>query len=237
MNRNGIDFISKIVKTINGKLSAHFDDAVLGLFDWIDGENKQDEKSKVIEYQLLSKVYAIPTEGLIIQRESFTAKSSEIFFHQYESLPPDSKIKTILEPYRTKIDHGAKRLRLFSERCSGDIFPSFITHGDAGGNFITNGEKNYIVDWDTAILAPPERDAWECMSWDWAMTAFHDALRQNGIGYTLQQNRLAYYCYNSFFFCLNADLDKFEQTGITDGIIEYMDGWVEESFQYADKMP
>lgn len=36
---NGIDFISRIVKTANGSLSSRFDGAVLGLFDWIDGEN------------------------------------------------------------------------------------------------------------------------------------------------------------------------------------------------------
>jgi len=68
------------------------------------------------------------------------------------------------------------------------------------------------------------------------MDAFHNALRENGIAYTLQQNRLAYYCYYTFFFYLNAYLDRFVLTGDTEGIEEYMDGWIEESFRYADKI-
>ena len=237
MNRYGIDFISQIVKTVDRKLFMRYDNAILGVFDWIDGENKQDENTKIIEYQLLAKIYTVPVDGLFFPREDFSAKSADMFFRQWESLPPDATFKTILEPHRIKIEHRAERLRLFSERCGDNDSPRFITHGDAGGNFIVSGDRNYIVDWDNPIFAPPERDAWFCMSWDWAMDAFHNALRQNGIDYTLQQSRLAYYCYHMFFFYLNAYLDRFAHTEVIEGIEEYMNGWIEESFQYADKMP
>jgi hypothetical protein len=235
MNRNGIDFISRIVKAEDGRLSTRFDGAVLGIFDWIDGENTQDENTKIIEYQLLAKVYTVPTEGLAISCEDFTAASADAFLYQWESLPPDSPIGTVLVRHRAKIEHRAKRLRLFSKRCNCDASPFFITHADAGGNFIVGGDKNYIVDWDNPILAPPERDAWFCMGWDWAMDAFHAALRQNGIEYTLRQESLAYYCYHMFFFYINAFLDRFAHTGIMQGFDEYMDGWIEESFKYADQ--
>jgi hypothetical protein len=39
-----------------------------------------------------------------------------------------------------------------------------------------------------------------------------------------------------FFYYLNAYLDRFLDTGETDGIEEYMGGWIEESFIYADKI-
>jgi len=86
------------------------------------------------------------------------------------------------------------------------------------------------------MLAPPERDAWFCMQWDWARKAFHEALRQNGIDYTLRQERLAYYSYHMFFFYLNAYLDCFMETGATEGIEEYLNGWIEEAFRYMDKI-
>ncbi|MCL2055987.1 MAG: hypothetical protein FWH02_02060 [Oscillospiraceae bacterium] len=204
------------------------------VFDWIDGENRQDEETKILEYQMLAKVYTLPTEGLIIPRESFSPESADAFLRQWAALPADTGISAIFEQHRMKIEHRAKRLRLFSERCRDDTSSFFITHGDAGGNFIAGNGKNYIVDWDTPILAPPERDAWFCMHRDWAMKAFHGALKQNRIVYTLRPERLAYYCYHMFFFYLNAYIDRYKQIGITEGIEEYMRGWIEDSFQFAD---
>jgi hypothetical protein len=72
------------------------------------------------------------------------------------------------------------------------------------------------------------------MSWDWAMSAFHNSLRENGINYTLQPKRLAYYCYDFFFFYLNAYLDANTQA---DTVEEYIDGWIKESVDYANMIP
>jgi hypothetical protein len=237
MNDHGIDFIGRIVKNRRGGLSGRFDGAVLGVFDWIDGENREDESTKTREYQMLAIIYAVPTEGLSIPREGFSANSADAFFRLYAALSPGEPIRSLFEPHRAKIEHRAERLRLFSGRCRNGASPFFITHGDAGGNYVTDGEKSHIVDWDTAILAPPERDAWFCMSFGWAMDAFHGALRQNGIGYALQDDRLAYYCYHMFFYYMNAYLDRYAHTGATQGIVEYMGGWIEESFRHADKLP
>ena len=251
INHHGIDFISRIVKTVRGKLSAWFDGAVLGVFDWIEGESRQDESTKIKEYQMLAKVYTVPAEGLNIRREDFSAGGAELFFTQYEKLKGDPSDKTaarlieLFEQNREKIEHRAKRLRYFSNLCKTDTSHFYITHGDAGGNVIVSPNsslpapnacdtKYHLVDWDTPIHAPPERDAWFCMSWAWAMDAFHNALRQNGVNYILRQERLAYYCYHMFFFYLNAYLDRFTHTGITQGVEEYMDCWIEESFQFAD---
>ena len=234
LNCYEIDFVSKIVKTSRGQLSTHFDGAVLGVFDWIEGENRQDDDTKIREYRMLAKVYTVPTAGLCIPKEDFSARSAEIFFAQWESLSSDLPICTLFERHRDRIEDRAKRLRLFSQRCKNDRSSFFITHGDAGGNYIVSKEKDYLVDWDNPMLAPPERDAWFCMQWDWARKAFHETLRQNGIDYSLRPERLAYYCYHMFFFYLNAYLDRFTHTGITQGVEEYMDCWIEESFQFAD---
>jgi hypothetical protein len=237
INHHGIDFISKIVKTKTEKLYIKYDDAVIGVFKWIDGENRQDEQSKVQEYQLLAKIYTLSTNGLEIVRESFLSESADTFLKKWATLASDAPINTLLKQHRDKIEHRANRLRFFSKRCcNSSVAPMFITHGDAGGNFITNGNKCYIVDWDTPILTSPERDAWFCMHWDWAMKAFHEALRENGINYYLRTERLAYYCYHMFFFYLNAYIDRFMLNGDTPGIEEYMDGWIEDSFKFADNI-
>jgi Ser/Thr protein kinase RdoA (MazF antagonist) len=229
---HGIDFISRIVKTANGRLFTQFDGAVLGVFDWIDGQNIQNEKTKIQEYRMLAKVYTVSPRGISIPREDFSGNSADKFFEQWKTLQ-DKTLCSLFEKNRAKIEHRAARLKRFSGLCRGDTKHFFITHGDAGGNVIENGNKHFIVDWDNSMLAPMERDAWFCMSWDWAMTAWGDALCENRIKYTLRSERLAYYCYDFFFFYLNAYLDASTQA---DTVEEYIDGWIAESFRYADEI-
>ena len=117
----------------------------------------------------------------------------------------------------------------------------YITHGDAGGNVMVSGGDYYIVDWDNPRLAPPERDAWFCMYWDWAMDAFNEALRANGVNYTLRPERLAYYCYHFFFYYLTEYMHTFFEIGdengkLAEALSGYFNGWIEEEIRFADGM-
>jgi hypothetical protein len=229
----GIDFINKIVKSADGRLFTVFDNAVLGVFEWIDGENLENEKTKIHEYHMLAKVYAVPPCGIIIPREDFSGVSAVRFFDTWSTLK-DGPIRSLFEKNREKIERRAARLKHFSHICRGDATRFFITHGDPGGNLFVSGDRYYLVDWDNPMLAPAERDAWYLMSKDWAMAVFHEALRENKIDYVLRPERLAYYCYDYFFYYLNAYLDASTQV---DTVEEYIDGWIAESFRYADMMP
>jgi len=232
---HGIDFISKIVKTMGGKLSTQFDSAILGVFEWIDGENLETDATTIQEYQMLAKVYTVPPCGISIPREDFSGNSADKFFKQWSVLD-NIQIHSLLKKNRTKLEYRAKRLKYFSEFCRDDTTDFFITHGDAGGNLIVNGDRYYIVDWDNPILAPLERDAWCKCCYGWARNAFSYALHQNGIIYPLRSELLAYYCYYFFFFYLTAYLDGFTDSDTVCTIEEYIDGWIEGSIQYADSI-
>jgi len=246
---HGIDFISRIVKATDGQLCARFDGAVLGVFEWIDGENIETDDTKPPEYQMLARVYAVPAEGLAIPREDFSAERADKFYGQWDWLKRDAKdeaaawLLAILERDREQLAHRAGRLRYFAQKCQGDTSHFYITHGDAGGNLIVSGDRFAIVDWDEHRLAPPERDAWvmccqDRPKRDWAQEIFHRELRRNGIGYVLRPERLAYYCYDYFFFYLTEILGGFTQTGIIKQEIEaYFGCWIEECMRYADAIP
>ena len=228
-----IDFISRIVKAKDGSLYTWFDGAILGVFNWIDGEHIETDATKIPEYQMLANVYTVPADGVSISREDFAGNSADKFFEQWNTLD-DGSLCSLFKKNRAKLEHRAARLKHFSALCQGDTANFCITHGDAGGNLIMNGDRYFIVDWDTPILAPPERDAWVMCSRDWARDAFQNALCQNGITYTLRLERLAYYCYHYFFFYLNAYLDGFTQTDTVQEIEEYIDGWIKDSIEYVD---
>jgi len=232
---NGIDFISKIVKTREGDLHTRFEGGVLGLFDWIDGENREDDATKPHEYQMLAKVYTVDPAGLAIPREEFKARGADRFFERRARVG-DKDILALLEGKRAEIDACARQLRHFSRICAGDETGFAITHGDAGGNVLVHGEKYHIIDWDIPLLAPPERDAWFWMHRPWAMRAFHEALRQNGIHYALRPERLAYYCYYMYFFYLNEILDAhFALGGMSVYLADYLGGWMNDNRAYAER--
>ena len=229
---HGIDFVGRIIKTQSNKLHTQFDGATIAVFDWIEGENEQTETTKIKEYNLLAKVYTVPTDSIIISSEDFTNKDADDFFERWSRLE-DKPVLFLLENNRSKIEHRAKRLNIFSEVCRNDTSGFVITHGDAGGNFVVSGETDFIVDWDTVKLAPPERDAWFCVHWDWAMAGFRDALKVNGINYKLRNERFAYYCYWFFFYYLNAFLDARSEVGTVE---EYINGWMTDNVKWADEI-
>jgi len=241
LSNHGIDCISRIVSTTQGELCVRFDGAVLGVFDWIDGENIENDDTKPTEYQMLARVYAVPTEGIDIPNENFSAEVADVFFGQWERLKhdPANELMSMFEQNREKITHRAERLRLFAHRCRGDTTGFVITHGDAGGNVIVDGDRYSIVDWDYAMLAPPERDAWVmCCREGWAQEVFHNALKERGIDYPLRPERLAFYAYHFFFYYLTEFLNAFFATGSAPGLKEYLvePGWVEGCFEGADRI-
>ena len=231
---HGIDFISRIIKSTSKSLYTHFDGATVGMFDWIEGENVEDDFTKIEEYKMLAKVYTIPTCNIPIPCENFTNKNADDFFENWKRLNY-KQILSLLEKNRLKIEHRAKKLDAFSKICRKDTSNFFITHGDAGGNFLVGGKSNFIVDWDTVKLAPPERDAWFCVHRDWAMDAFCDALKQHNVNYELRPERFAYYCYWFFFYYLNAFLDAHGEVDVEVGAIEeFIDGWMSYNVEWAD---
>ena len=227
----GIDFINTIVKTVNGNLFTHFDGAVLGLFDWIDGENIETNETKLWEYQLLAKVYTVPVNEVNIRKEDFSGKSADIFFKQWKQTE-DQEILSFLEKNQEKLKYRARRLKYFSDLCREDTSDFYITHGDAGGNFFVNGDKHFLVDWDDVLFAPPERDAWVMGFCDWARCLFQKSLHQQGIQYVLRPERLAYYCYYMFFFWLTWLI----KCSTLKEIEDFFEGYDEERIEYADKL-
>lgn len=241
---NGIDFISHIVKNKNGKLYSCFESAILGVFNWIDGENVENFDTKIPEYKMLSMIYPLTKQSFNIPTLEFTDKMANDFYCKWDVLKnePASEgnhvILEILEKNVNMLSHRAARLNHFATLCESDESHFYITHGDAGGNFLVNGRQFYIIDWDEVMYSPLERDAWVMGGYGWARDAFESALHQNGIQYALRQERIAFFCYHMFFFYLNELLEDFILYGRFKKLESYFSGdwWVEERIQYADKI-
>ncbi|MDR1072576.1 MAG: hypothetical protein LBL45_02730 [Treponema sp.] len=157
-----------------------------------------------------------------ISTEDFSTSAFRLFFRQWNalrSLQSDETANALLKLFDSKlpiIKRRSDRLLHFPERRKSDASNFYITRGDAGGNMIADGECFYLVDWDSPVYAPPERDSWFCLRRDRAVVAFHKAFRENGIEYRLRPERLAYYCYKYFFACLTFYLESYFDGGKAD---------------------
>ena len=233
--QHGIDFISHIVKTKDGALSTQFDGAVVGVFDWIDGELTETDQTKGPEYDMLARIYTVPVDGVTIRREDFSGDSAAEFLQMWQACD-DPDVCALFESRRQKLIERARRLSHFAALCQGDQTGFVITHGDAGGNLIVGPDKCYIVDWDDPLLAPPERDAWNMVCYKgWSTALFEAALRRHGIDYRLRTERVAYYCYYYCFFYLVELLQGLERPGVKDRLRVFFDDWAENRATYADE--
>lgn len=243
MTDSGIDFIPKVIGTKAGCLYSRFRQGTAVVFEHIPGELSEDYATEEL-YGLLARVYRLNTDGLEMETETFGGKKAEVF-QALQSRPElPAEVKTALAEKAPDISRYMERLMQFSTACQGRKEHFHITHGDAGGNCILNGDRLSIVDWDGAMLAPIERDAWIYICDEAAIGKINSILLENGVGYKLEQNRLCYYCYDFFFHYLNEYLRSlldaesgWRREEIAKGLVGYLaDCWIYERLDAADAM-
>ena len=153
-------------------------------------------------------------------------------------------VKKALAEKGPVIARYAERLRAFAAVCKDDKENFHITHGDAGGNCILNEKRLFLVDWDSVMLAPIERDAWIFICDKKQLETVNLILAENGVDYRLQQNRLCYYCYQFFFYYLNEYMKSIASAGNekrkaknSKDLIAYLDdSWIYKRLDAADKV-
>ena len=240
LKNEGIDFITQIVKTTMGQLYTHFNGGILGVFQWIDGVNldKIDDDIRIKVYNMLTKIYKLKPSNIAIPIENFEGESTDQFFETWESMGKLDLVSKNLEIYRPLLEHKAKRLSYFSKICKADNTGFVITHGDSSGNIILGKEKQYIIDWDAPLFAPPERDAWIYSS-KWARDTFNGILKKNDIDYELKTDRLSYYGCYSFFHYLKEFLDKYlyesDSAETINQINEFINDWLTKECESAQE--
>lgn len=237
----GIDFVSRVVPMLNGRLSTEFNGATLGIFDWIDGQNVETDATKTPEYQLLSRIYPLSRPGFDIPCVDYSDASARQCYALWDKLKQspakgsDRLILELLENNAELLERRAIRLGDMAVHAQNAGQKLYLTHGDAGGNFYVGSERNYILDWDEVMYAPLERDAWVMCCRDWARKLFEDTLHTAGISYQLRPEVLAFYCYHMFFFYLSEFLTDAQHFDLYKRIDEYFyNGWIKERVAYAD---
>ncbi|MCR8630163.1 aminoglycoside phosphotransferase family protein [Paenibacillus radicis (ex Xue et al. 2023)] len=224
MNQNGIDFISKIKKTIDEQLYSIFNDGVVGVFHYVEGEHTEDYPLSDL-FHKLAHIYKVPVQNVQIIEENFNINYMDEYYRNLTKLkiassPSVLEAVRLLEGNSRIIEHYADRLMQFADKNKNDLTHFHITSGDVGGNVIIQGEQFTIIDWDHLMLAPIERDIWPYLHDEKQIILLNEILELEGLHYKVSQDRLAFYCYLSFFYYLHEYMS---------GLLEFDDEAVREA--------
>jgi len=162
------------IKTIDNKLSQIFNDFTLIVYPFINGQNGFDRnlnKDQWIELgNALKQIHEFNVPLSIkkkIRHESYSSKWREAVRSIYDRIDSEKSDDPIIQELLVFMkNHKETILRLVNaaEKLSKKIQkkdPGFVLcHSDihAGNVLIQDDGKIYIVDWDSPIMAPKERD-------------------------------------------------------------------------------
>ena len=241
MTDHGISFIPQIVKTRCGGLYCSIRHGIAAVFQYVQGENRENYPLERLFGQL-AQVYRLDITGVELGSETFGTEILDKFQTLRNAPKLPVEIKEALDAKQSAVFKYSERLKLFSSVCRDRIEDFHITHGDAGGNCILNENDFFIVDWDSVMYAPIERDAWLFMYDNRLSDKVHAVLLQNGIDCKFSPERFCYYCYYSFFYYLTEyiqallsaaeDEQKFR---IAESLLEYLSHcWIYKRLETAD---
>ncbi len=204
MTAQGISHIPALRKTVDGRLSCSFDGGVLAVFTFEEGIHTEDYPVERLFAHLIP-IYRLDASGLGLEEETFGTEILDRLKNLWDAKGLPDSVKRGIEGRKERLTGYVGRLKLFSGRCTAGKEESadfHITHGDAGGNCILNGDRFVIMDWDSVKLAPAERDAWFFLCDGERIAAISRQLEEQGPGRALRLERLCYYCYASYFYYL-----------------------------------
>lgn len=173
MRGQGLGFVVAPVETVDGEALARISHAyAISLFPRLDGQalglgeyTDDGERAQVLD--LLTALHgADPTAARLIGVEDFALAHRDGLEAALAAPGGRWDAGPFSEPARTLLARHADGVRLLLAHHDGEVdrardLPMVVTHGEPHrGNVLRVGAGLMLVDWDTALLAPAERDLW-----------------------------------------------------------------------------
>lgn len=241
LEESGMEFVPPVLSTLSGELSFNFENGIAAVFDYREGENREDYPLKEL-FSRLSRVYALDVPPLDIPKESFGTEALESFESLRNRDDISEEIKATLKSKEDMIAHYAERLKTFSAICRRTPGKLYITHGDAGGNCLV-GEKSFsIMDWDSVKLAAIERDCWVFICEEDLFTMVNGELEAQGVDHRLRPEFLCYYAYHWFFYYMTEYMNAFlsnseKRSAMEEGVADYLEnGWIHRQLKVYERL-
>ena len=169
LKKSGIEEIGYPIPSLSGELKISLENYYLVLQNYIDATSLQsletDDITKIAE--IVAKIHGASIIDLEIEEETYGTEYADLLLKQLAVAEKEDgvwpkAVRDLLLPHKSRLEADLERLHFFSAQTSSTKKTLVITHGDLILNNILKDKagKIYIVDWDMAKLALPERDLW-----------------------------------------------------------------------------
>lgn len=141
-------------------------DFCVALYPYVDGETfaRRPHPDVGAVRAMLRELHAVPSEQTHARREDFVIQFRDALEDALEAPPPETgpysarAAALVLRAERQLRGRLRAYDRLVDEVAA---LPLVVTHGEPhGGNIMLAADGWKLIDWDTALLAPRERDLW-----------------------------------------------------------------------------
>lgn len=198
----GIERITYPIPTTDGQYSVHLDGKILVLFNYIEGHGVDDYPLEPY-VQLLAQVHQVSDRiQAPLLRETFDISFKSDLLAQLDWLwtgkfdhPQENALQEWAHIHREEIVRDFAILEQTVTQLSSREKGVVLTHGDAPGNVLYDGTHVYLVDWDTVMFAPRERDTW----FDLYTEGFLPLYQEFVPGYEFDRTACRFYLYRRYF--------------------------------------
>jgi hypothetical protein len=167
LSSSGITAISSPLKTIEGRPMLEYGEYFFILSNYIDAKRIDVPIPKEDVEKIASAVGALHCLGsaeLGLRDEPFDTSYADMLKDQLDTIEnsSDAALRNLLLSNKERLLRDLADLQSFCIAAQGAKKAGVITHGDLIADNMLKDKSGqiYIVDWDTARIAPPERDVW-----------------------------------------------------------------------------
>jgi Ser/Thr protein kinase RdoA (MazF antagonist) len=208
LHRLGIEQISYPIPTTDGRLSVRADDLIFVMLNCVEGRWEWRYPTTTPAYpfepyvRLLARVHQLSSQvNVPLVRETFDLSYKRYLLPHLDQLqtgtfdnPHEQALQAFINAHRDELLRDIALLDEVQAKMRSAQLPFILTHSDAFGNVLYDGEQVSIVDWDDLMLAPSERDTW----FHRTDPAFLPLYRQFVPGYTFDETAYRFYLYKRY---------------------------------------
>lgn len=175
LRHDGLSFVVAPLPTVTGDVLAplppRFEAA---LYPWVEGRSHsygeyktEGDRGEVIE--LLSALHRVDISTVPdARREDFEVPNRDALLraiddvgHSWDTGPFAERSRRLLSERAVEVDRLLRSYDGLVEIARQDADHLVVTHGEPhAANTISTATGRVLIDWDTALIAPPERDLW-----------------------------------------------------------------------------
>jgi spectinomycin phosphotransferase len=196
VSESGLTFAVAPRRTVDGnvlqRVGAHY---CVAVYPWVEGRRRgfgeelnAGERAAVLD--LLVQLHATPPEiraharaddFRIVSRAELEAALDDLCT-PWDTGPYAERARLLLGEFAASVDSLLRSYDAIATRDAADMDRMVLTHGEPHtGNLLEADSGWLLVDWDTALVAPPERDLWLHVDADPAVTHAYEQSTQRRV--------------------------------------------------------